>query len=177
MTSDRQISSNGINRRRSGGPRTAVGKASSRRNALQHGLSVSVLNEPAMCFEVEKLARAIAGAGADEAQLSQARIIAEAQFDLVRIQGAKGALMNSHMAELMSSRAVVPGEDVTLDSERGDARVEGDDSSVQGGCAPEFAIPPTIEIMRQLSRLERYECRAISRRRRAMRAFLVFSAK
>ena len=177
MTSERMIASNRSNGCRSRGPRTAAGKASSRRNALLHGLSVSVLNELAMCLEVEKLARAIAGAGADDAQLSRARIIAEAQFDLVRIQGAKTTIMNSHMAELMSSGAVVPGEDVTLHSERGDDDVEGDDPSVEGGCAPDFAIPPTIEIMRQLSRLERYECRAISRRRRAMRVFLVFSAK
>jgi hypothetical protein len=106
MTSKCMIASNRSNGRRSRGPRTAAGKASSRLNALQHGLSLSVLNEPSICAEVEKLARIIAGAGADDAQLSQARIIAEAQLDLVRIQGAKATIMTSHMAELMSSRAV-----------------------------------------------------------------------
>jgi hypothetical protein len=105
MTSNRKIASNRKNGRRSRGPRTAAGKASSSRNALRHGLAVSVLNEPAMCSEVETLARAIAGDGAHNIQLNHARVIAEAQFDLIRIQDAKVAIMNSHIAERSAPRA------------------------------------------------------------------------
>jgi hypothetical protein len=96
MTSERMIASNRSNGRRGLGPRTAAGKASSRRNALRHGLAASLLDEPAMCAKVAALARAIAGAGADTARLNQARIIAGAQIDLARIREAKVRIMNSH---------------------------------------------------------------------------------
>jgi hypothetical protein len=38
----------------------------------------------------------------------------------------------------------------------------------------ETATPPSIDILRQLLRIERYEVSAMARRGRAMRAFLVF---
>jgi hypothetical protein len=97
MTSDHKITSNRSNGSRGRGPRTPTGKASSSRNALRHGLTVSVLNDPAMCAEVEKLARALAGEQCDDFQLSQARIIAEAQIDLARIQDVKIGLLNSQL--------------------------------------------------------------------------------
>jgi hypothetical protein len=182
MTSERMIASNRSNSRRSSGPRTAAGRASSSRNALRHGLSVSVLNEPKMCLEVEKLARAIAGAGADGVQLNNARMIAEAQLDLVRIRSAKVAIMNSLIRMLIPSSAAIPGEDVTPSSQ-GSAAIPGEDVTLssQGSKAcfgsEEFSsegCDMTAPVLPQLLRLERYEGRAISRRRRAMQAFVVF---
>src|SRR3981189_1550520 len=89
MTSARQIAANRENGRRSRGPRTAAGKASVRLNALKHGLAVSVQNDPAMSAQVENLARLLAGAGADNYRLSQARIVAEAQVDLCGFKATK----------------------------------------------------------------------------------------
>jgi hypothetical protein len=174
MTSDRQIASNRKNGRSSRGPRTAVGKANSSRNALRHGLAASLLDDPKMFAEVESLAHAIAGKGADNFRINQARIIAEAQFDLIRIQDAKVTLMNSHFAK---SKAIIREVDVTPCSKGDDPGLESDDLVSETTCPQESAMPPPIEVLRQLSRLERYECRAISRRRRAMRAFLVRSTK
>jgi len=153
MTSERMIASNRSNGRCGRGPRTAAGKASSSRNALRHGLAASLRNKPAMCSDVEKLARNIAGAGADDAQLGRARIIAEAQLDLVRIRGLKVAVMNSFAAEANPSGP------------------EGEGFLGEGCCLQEFGMTP--KILLQLCKLDRYEGRAISRRRRAMRAFLV----
>ena len=73
MTSDRKTISNRNNGSKGRGPQTAGGKARSSQNAFRHGLSVSVLKEPAMCAEVEKLARALAGPGCDDFHLGQAR--------------------------------------------------------------------------------------------------------
>jgi hypothetical protein len=166
MTSDRQIASNRRNGRRSRGPRTAAGKASGSRNALRRGLAVSVLTEPGLCAQVEALAHSIAGNGADNFRANQARIVAEAQLDLVRIQDAKVMLMNSHIAETMPTK--VFGFDATRNSQC------GDDPSGETTFPQEFVMAPTIEGLRQLAGLERYEQRAISRRRRAMRAFLAY---
>jgi hypothetical protein len=176
MTSDRQIASNRKNGRRSRGPRTAAGKASSSRNALRHGLAVSVLNESKLCAQVEALAHSIAGNGADNFRLNQARIVAEAQVDLARIQDAKVTLMNSHIAEMMPTKGAIPGFDATRNPQCGDSNLkpQSDDSSSETTFPQEFVMAPTIEGLRQLAGLERYEHRAISRRRRAMRAFLAY---
>jgi hypothetical protein len=165
MTSERKIASNRRNGQRGRGPQTAAGKASSSRNALRHGLAVSLLDDPATRSQVEKLARVIAGAGADDAQLSRARTIAEAQLDLVRIRDIKTTMMDSLAAEgILSSSGIFEEQDVTTNSEGGNPGFESEDDS--GDWCTQRAL-------RQLSRLERYERRAISRRRHAMRAFLV----
>jgi hypothetical protein len=163
MTSERMIASNRINGRRSRGPHTAAGKASSRRNALQHGLAVRVLNDTAMCSKVEVLARIIAGASADEVRLGYARIIADAQCDLDRIQSAKVALLNSYLGQVMSA-----GEsDVILSLQN----IDRDDLSGEDEGAPGRAAG--LGILQRLCSLQRYEDRAISRRRRAIRACIM----
>ena len=64
MTSDRKIKANRANARASTGPRTVDGRTRSARNALRHGLSLPVCSDPALCEEVEALARDIAGTDA-----------------------------------------------------------------------------------------------------------------
>src|SRR5258708_7324887 len=123
-----------------------------------------------MWSEVEKLARIIAGADADDVQLAHSRIVAEAQLDLMRIQGAKVAIMNSLIGNAIPSNAAILGDGVTLSSQGVNVGFESDDISSDSRCIQGFATAPTI--LRQLSRLERYERRAISRRGRAIRAFL-----
>ena len=162
MTSDRMIAANRRNSRRSRGPRTAAGKAASSRNSLRHGLAISLLDEPAACAKVESLAQAIAGAGADNARLSLARIFAEAQLDLARIQAVKVGMMNAHL-EASASEGTTCGGEVTPNLQNDEAGLGNDDPSTG-------TVPPSIELLRQLSRLERYESSAIARRRRAMRA-------
>jgi hypothetical protein len=157
MTSERMAASNRRNGVRSRGPRTVGGKAASSRNALRHGLAASLLDEPAICGKVETLARAIAGAGANTAQINQARIIAEAQLDLARIRGAKARAMDAHALEMSTSEGAIR---------------EGEIESETGG-TQELAAPSAHGVLRQLLRIERYERSAILRRRRAMRTLLV----
>jgi hypothetical protein len=169
MTSERMIASNRRNGQRGRGPRTAARKAASSRNAIRHGLAVSLLDEPAMCAEVEALARAIVGPGADASQLSLARVVAEAQLDLARIQAAKVRMMNAHL-EASASDATTREDEVTPNLQVGEAGLGRDDATAATEGTQEFGVPPPIEVLRQLLRLERYESSAISRRRRAMRA-------
>ena len=60
MGSDRQIAANRQNARRSTGPRTSPGKKRACKNALRHGLAVS-LQSAKVSDEVKRLAHAIAG--------------------------------------------------------------------------------------------------------------------
>jgi hypothetical protein len=158
MTSDRKTISSRNNSRKGRGPRTAAGKARSSQNAFRHGLSVSVLKEPAMCAQVEKLARALAGLDCDDFHLGHARIIAEAQIDLARIQDAKVRLLNAQF------EATMPPADAASDTM---SRNGASDAML---CQPIETIP-SLKLLKQLARLERYELRTTWRRRRAMCAF------
>jgi hypothetical protein len=89
LTSDCKIKANRANARASTGPRTARGRASAARNALRHGLSQPVCSDPALSEEVEALAREIAGPDANAEVQELARRVAEAQIDLRRVRYAR----------------------------------------------------------------------------------------
>jgi hypothetical protein len=89
VTSARKLNANRANARASTGPRTAAGKKRATRNALRHGLSLSVLGNPTLSAEAANLAREIAGEGATPDIVELARWVAEAQIDLIRIRQAR----------------------------------------------------------------------------------------
>src|SRR3954468_17899279 len=94
--SHRKRQANRENARRSSGPRSAVGKARSARNAFRHGLSVPVLHDPQLAPEVTKLARRIAGR---DVLTDLAASIAEAQLDLLRVRRLRSELINRALCD------------------------------------------------------------------------------
>lgn len=184
---------NRLNAKRSTGPRTAAGKARVAENAFSHGLAVPITQTPGVEARIEEMARVIAGEGAEAGRLELARRVAEAQLDLVRIQEARRRLFEDPKArhKTLSKREAVSYVQrlrrqagrmaagsadeleclVAVDRmERlflfGDARV-GDPPSLVEGLG---VLAP------QLLRLERYERRATSRRKAAMRAYDTYCA-
>ena len=97
MASERQIAANRRNAKKSSGPRSAEGKAASRRNALRHGLAVAIRVIPAFQADVLTLARSLSPAvnDFDDAAL----IAAEAEIDLLRIRNYRAALMENLRSE------------------------------------------------------------------------------
>jgi hypothetical protein len=171
MSSERRLSANKRNARLSLGPRSPAGKARVSRNALRHGLAVGVLKDPSVSAEIDRLARVLTDGNHDGALLNQARIIAEAEFDLKRIQMVKVSLLNSYLgpASLSASRpdagsvaACVQKSNQTL------CEGEGHEAEVQS----DILGTAMIKILPQLSKLHRYERRARSRRKRAVRNLL-----
>lgn len=167
---------NPINAKKSTGPKTAAGRRRVAINALRHGLSLPVLRDPDLAPEVERMARLIAGEGASPARLEAARRISEAQFDLTRVRRARMFLLNDATA-----RTKGPSVSELVRMVKIFAKVE--EGSSLSERETEFALarkshetPPTLEegfihLVPQLARLDRYERRALSRRKFAIREF------
>lgn len=99
MTSERKIKANRANTRASTGPKTALGRARAARNALRHGLNLSIYSNPALSEEVEALAQKIAGTDVDAERKEFARRIAEAQIDLRRVRHARHQLFSEALSD------------------------------------------------------------------------------
>ena len=91
MSTPRKIEANRRNARRSSGPRSESGKQRSAKNAVKHTLSVPASSNSEFAEEVRALARRIA-LGKDQL-LELATAIAEAQVDLQRVRRARDDLI------------------------------------------------------------------------------------
>ena len=98
MATERQITANRRNARRSTGPRSRAGKKRASRNSYRHGLSSGVATSAEFAKHVESLARKIACCGADAVSLEVARAVARAEFELAQIRRVRVALI-ARMAE------------------------------------------------------------------------------
>jgi hypothetical protein len=93
MTSERKIAANRRNASRSTGPRSAAGKARSSRNALRHGLTISLAGDTSRSADIERLAHAIAGTS-DPSRFHFACHAAQAELEILRVRIARVALIN-----------------------------------------------------------------------------------
>ena len=177
MTSDCKVNANRANARASTGPKSANGRARSARNALRHALSLPVCSNPALSEEVETLAREIAGPGANAQIQELARQVAEAEIDLRRVRYARHQLVSRALADPdYDTRANERMKDRMLRKllRRNEVLLAADFLESAIAALPQglhkFAIILSEEAKR-LRAMDRYERRALSRRKFAIRAF------
>jgi hypothetical protein len=134
MSSDRKITANRNNAKKSTGPRSKAGREASRRNARRHGLAIAIGADPAFHEDIEKLATVLSLSSGAQKVSEHARQAAEAELDLTRIRKIRAWLFET----LYFADTAAPDGMTELNDE--------------------------------LAKLERYERRAFSRRKRALRA-------
>jgi hypothetical protein len=143
MATDRQIAANRRNGALSRGPKTAAGKARSSRNAVKHGLAIPITRDRAAARKIRRAARQMAPLAVGDSILN-AQIAAEANFELARVRAAFEAVV----ARISHTSNAGPGDTCSTGSGK--------------SAAP-------IRTLAELDKLDRYERRAFSRRRRALR--------
>ncbi len=161
MASERQLRANRRNAQKSTGPRSRTGKMRASRNAYRHGLSSPILQDTDWITNVEELAREIVDSTDGQIDPAPARSIAYAQLEVLRVRSITTAVVARILA----------------DREYGGRTTSAD--------RKHLAVPPTVSseeldltaeaIGRALSALkvlERYERRAVSKRRRIVKRCL-----
>jgi hypothetical protein len=180
MTTDRQFRANRANAIRSTGPKTAAGKTASRANARRHGIAASLRSEPAADKDIERLAHSIAGESATTELLELARKIAEAEILLRRVFEARTRLRDVWREALSRKLIAQRNSKLFLAAVRrafrrkhfswehlyGLLKAAGYDPTV-----PDLIDEPSDRKTKGENSLDRYERRAISRRKSAIRAF------
>jgi hypothetical protein len=147
MTSARKIKANRENAKASTGPRTTRGKSKAAQNARRHGLSLSINADPALAAQVKNFAHEIARKRASPEIFELAHRFAEPEIDLIRIRQARCELL----------RVCLPSAEMNT-------------LKIEPKRAKEFAVK-LADLTKQLMLIDRYERRALSRRKFAIRAF------
>jgi hypothetical protein len=146
MTSARKIKANRENAKASTGPRTTRGKSKAAQNARRHGLSLSINANPAYAAQVDNFAREVAGKGASPEIFELAHRFAEPEIDLIRIRQSRRELLRGYLPSAeMNTLKIEPKR------------------------AKEIAVN-LADLTKRLMLIDRYERRALSRRKFAIRA-------
>ena len=144
-SSPMQIAANRRNALKSRGPRTFFGKLKSSRNARRHGLSV----QSALTEDVRRLARAILEMVPIERRTpaldNWAHLIAQAEFDIERVRAAKRDIYRQLPMQHGHEEPRTP--------------------------VPAVSTEAIGQAVAELRKIDRYEKRALSRRRKAALTF------
>ena len=154
ISSQRRIAANKRNADSSTGPLTASGKQRASRNAIKHGLSVSIRYQCNAANEIETLALAIAGVNSTRLRLQAARDVAEAELELRRLQEFRLALIEVEAAKIVASKKAM-----------------GDQQKASDEPATDDTARAYMQALPVLAKLERYERRAWSRHWRAIHVY------
>jgi hypothetical protein len=179
VTTDRQRRANRDNAKASTGPKTRTGKLHSAQNALRHALNIPVWHDPTLAAQAAAIARKIAGPNADAEAVEWARRIGEAQIDLNRTRARRTSLLTELLAgnylphsfnkAMMKCLLLILSDRQFLSPSQQQATEIVTNHRPLGG--DEKLATILEDRSSELARLDRYERRAISKRKSAVRGF------
>ena len=174
MTS-RRARANHLNAQKSTGPRSIAGKQCSAKNAHRHGLSLPATSDPELCKEIERLAMIIAGVGGGSRRLEAARHIVEPHIARIWLRRARLLLLSDPRERIKQLKVCKKIEAATLlleDPKDPHFVARAHDVIDHQSRAASPTIAAGLEILApKLMRLDQYERRAPSRRKKAIRTF------
>jgi len=176
VTSSKSQEASRRNGRKGRGPKSAEGLRRSSQNARVHGLNVPVSADPELSSRAERLARLIAGPDANDAHLHEARVIAEAQMELQRVRRLR--LERLAHPSLVKKRLTRTGLRTLIKLVEASIPDEWDQMHIVDKAVEDLLpeVEPQLqekigEVVASFKKLDRYEKRALSRRKSAMRRF------
>jgi hypothetical protein len=180
MTSRRNIEANLTKGSRSACRRSSGGERRSAQNALKHGLSLPPSQDPTLVPEVARLSAQIAGRRGDLLEL--AIPIAEAQLVMLRARSLRHEMINralrdpqftfrANAARYVGLLAGVLRAEETGGSTAALERYAAEWSERSSESVIDRHARALRELASELSKLDRYERRALSRRKFAIRRF------
>jgi hypothetical protein len=161
MASERQRRTNRKNARRSTGPQTAAGKANAAQNSFRHGLAADIRNNSTWSKDIESLEQHYCEEALNRHRFVDARTAAEAQFAINRVRQARVALIENAAVDHETCRRPLEKSHET----DGVVSIAAHDS-----CMPSRDLSVICRVAETLLQFDRYERRALSRRRKALRA-------
>jgi len=180
MASERQIAANRRNAKKSTGPKSVSGKKRSSQNALRHGLAVPV-SRGASETQLEELSRQFAGNAADANSFASARRAAEAHLEFERVRraqdllieraamlGGDGAGVDVELEELRHRVAQIERRENSQKVDLAQSQFADDSCPLPGGNEKQRLASTVRPLFSELSKLGRYEKRAVGRRDRAI---------
>jgi hypothetical protein len=191
MATEAQIAANRRNAQRSSGPKSSAGKARVARNATWHSLAARIVAGTPATERVRQVADAMIGNGPrTEASEAFARIAAEAQQTIEQVAGVRASIfeltqptvrsyrrtrvqrvlvqIKRNLAGLKPEAAELVGKQTIQSFLDLIAFKEAEESLWQPETETERQVVVLQEVAARLLRLDRYERRALSRRRRAL---------
>jgi hypothetical protein len=207
MTSARKIAANRINAQRSCGPRSTVGKGRVSSNAFRHGLAALKHFDAMRPRDIDLMARALCGDDIDPLLFEQAHVIAESDLLLHCVRAERIAVIErlrdvTALPLAIRDDSLARGKARLLEMDLAAAELERLQAKFDAMTAEEQTklreeydreldeleskpapveerdeVDAMREAMPDLERLARYERRAWSRRKRAMRNFMAIKIK
>jgi phage anti-repressor protein len=178
MSSAKKQKANRANAQASTGPKTRKGKIRAARNARRHGLSMSVVADPVMSARINALVKEIAGAAANSEVCELAWRVAEAQIDLIRIRQTRQDLLTKKFSdpEYGKEEVMYYNSKLLLKHVRHidmlapiPEWLEAMFRSLPQGAQKDTTV--LLDVASEMTLMDRYERRALSRRKFAIRAF------